>query len=258
MPKRLVFTLMLLCQSLINQHAYALDDNSYAVGRYWGFDPIEAKEEPKPLPAPKPQSENKPSAKAVLSQLTEMIDEAKAKAVLNPNMENVKHFMVLKNKAGNMATRFSQVWQEVLLQNAHLDYSAYKPTNNQAIIVLNRKNQQRIEKVLNIAAKRYGLIYFYQGDDALAKMQAPILVRLAKKYQFEVLGVSLDGQLIEGFERNSVDSGQARKMGVQKVPALFALNPTNQEFLPLSYTLLAERELEQRLFDVFSHYEAWQ
>ncbi len=238
---------------------YALDDTSYAVGRYWGHDPKESvdKKEIKTILVPQKNMESPPSAKEVLGHLTEMIDEAKAKAVLSPTIENVKDFIVLKNRVGNMATRFSQAWQEVLLQNAHLDYSAFKPTNNQAILVLNKQRQQRIEQALLAASQHSGLLYFYHGHDAMAQLQAPIIVRLAKKYQFDVLGVSLDGQFIESFERNTVDSGQSRKMGVQKVPALFALNPSSSEFLPLSYTLLAERELEQRLFDVFSHFEAW-
>lgn len=253
-----LFWSALIFASIGLQSVYALDDTSYAVGRYWGQDSIEAKEEIKATPTPQAPQIAAPSAKEVLGELTEMIDEAKAKAVLNPTMENVKNFMVLKNKVGNMATRFSQAWQEVLLSHAELDYSAYKPTNNQAILVLNKKNQQKIEQALTRAAKHNGLLYFYHGEDAMAQLQAPIVMRLANKYKFEVLGVSLDGQFIESFDRNTQDLGQARKMGVQKSPALFAMNPTNGQFLPLSYTLLAERELEQRLFDVFSHFEAWQ
>lgn len=256
--KNIMIGSLALC-AIAMQPLYALDDASYAVGRYWGHDPKEEVIEKKLKPEPVPQKnvQTPPSAKEVLGNLTEIIDEAKAKAVLNPTIENVKDFIVLKNKVGNMATRFSQTWQEVLLQNAHLDYSAFKPTNNQAILVLNKQHQQRIEQVLSAASQHNGLLYFYHGHDAMAQLQAPIIMRLAKKYQFDVLGVSLDGQFIESFERNTADFGQARKMGVQKAPALFALNPSNSEFLPLSYTLLAERDLEQRLFDVFSHFEAW-
>lgn len=258
MIKILVVAVLFVCTSLLNQPLFALDDHSYAVGRYWGHDPINKKEEIMPVEKPIPNIQPPPSAQEVLAQLTQLIDEAKAQAVLNPSIENVRNFMILKNKAGHMATQFSQVWQEVLLQNAHLDYSAYKPSNNQAIVLLNQKNQQRIAKVLKDSAKHYGLLYFYRGNDSLAQLQAPILLRLAKKHQFELLGVSLDGQLIELFERNSVDTGQAGQMGVQKAPALFALNPSNNHYLAMSYTLLAEQELEQRLFDVFSHFEAWQ
>lgn len=251
---------VLIFAAMAMQSVYALDDISYAVGRYWGQDPSEEVEEKEVKPKTVKQK-NKivpPSAKEVLGHLTEMIDEAKAIAVLNPTMENVRHFMALKNKVGNMATRFSLVWQEVLLRHAELDYSAFKPTNNQGILLLNKKYQQRVERALTAASQDNGLLYFYHGHDELAQLQAPIIMRLAQKYQFDVLGVSLDGHYIESFERNTLDSGQARKIGVQKSPALFSMNPMTNQFLALSYTLLAERELEQRLFDVFSHFEAWQ
>jgi len=239
--------------------AWALDDSSYAVGRYWGYDSVEEsideiQENPKPVEI---QVAPAPSAIDVMASVTQLIDEAKAKAVLSPTIENVKSFIALKNKAGDMATKFSVVWQEVLLQNAQLDYSAFKPTNNQALITLNKAKRQKMEKFLAYIAQKNGLVYFYEGADDIAQLQAPIITRLASKYGFDVLGVSMDGSIISELEHNSPDNGQAKRMGVQKVPALYSLNTQNGQFMPLSHTMLAEVELEQRLFDVFSHYEDW-
>ncbi len=245
--------------SLIISHcALALDDSSYAVGRYWGYDLAKEKnDETQEAPKPVEIQVAAPSAKEVMASFTQMIDEAKAKAVLYPTMENVKSFITLKNKAGDMATKFSVAWQEVLLQNAKLDYSAFKPTNNHALITLNRANRQKMEAFLVHTAKTNGLVYFYEGADEIAQLQAPIITKLANKYGFEVLGVSMDGSNISELENNSPDNGQAKKMGVQKIPALFALNTQNGQFMPLSHTMMAEIELEQRLFDVFSHFEDW-
>lgn len=244
---------------LISHCALALDDSSYAVGRYWGYDLVdEGNDETQKSSRPaEVKMVTVPSAKEVMDSFTKMIDEAKAKAVLYPTIENVKSFIVLKNKAGDMATKFSVAWQEVLLQNAKLDYSAFKPTNNHALITLNRANRQKMEAFLVHTAKTNGLVYFYEGANEIAQLQAPIITKLANKYGFEVLGVSMDGSNISELENNSPDNGQAKKMGVQKTPALFALNTQNGQFMPLSHTMMAEIELEQRLFDVFSHFEDW-
>lgn len=249
------FLVLAACSVFIGS-AYALDERSYAVGRYWGVKPVEEIEKKRSHPKQTVQV-FKPSAREVLSHVTQMIDEAKARAVLEPTFENVKNFMILKNKIGNMATQFSQVWQQVLLQNAQLDYSAYRPTNNQGIVAFNKQYQARIESVLSESAKHHGLLYFYRGNDYVAQLQAPIIVKLAKKYNFDILGVSVDGKLLPDFEKNTLDNGQIRKMGVQKVPALLTMHPSTGDYFPLSYSLLAERELEQRVFDVFSHFETW-
>ena len=100
----------------------------------------------------------------MLAQVKQVLQRAKARAVLVPTIQNVSHYMRLQQWVANQATRFTQVWQQALLQHPSLDYGITHPTESQArqgYLAVRRSVKQQFVAQL---AKTHGLFFFYRED----------------------------------------------------------------------------------------------
>lgn len=187
---------------------------------------------------------------AAMNSVKAIINKALDKAILYPTPENVKNYIALQNQLSDQSSKFSKVWQKVLLSNPYLDYALIHPTNNLATQIDIRQGQQREDAAINKLAKHSGLFFFYHSTCPYCRAFAPIVKDFAMHYHIAVIPITTDGIKLPEFPDSKIDGGQAAHFQVNSEPALFAVDPYTQKAFPISYGLISEEDLRKRILDI--------
>ncbi len=190
-----------------------------------------------------------------LKAVQHLLDEAKAEAVLNPTVENVKNYMAIQQYVMNQSTQFANTWQKTLAYYPEYNYSVNHPTEAATRqIYLSQINEQKVGAA-KLLAQNNGLIFFYQGKSQETQAQAASIADFAKLYGFALIGVPVDGVAIEAIPDNRPDSGQSQRMGVSSFPALILVNPKSGQYIPLAYGYPTQDELLSDCLNVVTNYQ---
>ena len=216
----------------------------HAIGWHWYDDPkLENKTD----------KNNNQNPVKQMKTIRQALEFALDKAILNPTPENVKNYIVLQNQVGEQSSQFSRVWQWVLLQNPLLDYSIHHPTNQAGReVYLDELNSQQDNAIKNLA-KQSGLFFFYHSTCPYCQRFAPIVKDFSQRYGITVIPITTDGIALPDFPDSRIDQGQAQKFHVTVEPALFTVNPYTHQAVPVSYGLMSENDLRQRILDIAIH-----
>ncbi len=204
--------------------------------------------------------ENSPnSEKAILDPIQKMADlqeqvkQSLDLAILNPTVDNVRNYITLQNQLGERAQHFSEVWKTVLLNYPELDFSLQHPTNNMAKQIDLDQTHQQEDVAIRRLAQHSGLFFFYRSTCPYCQKFAPIVKDFSERYHLSVVPITTDGVSLPDFPHSHRDQGQAARLKVTMEPALFTVDPESHRIIPVSYGLLSEDELRQRLLEIAQH-----
>ena len=227
----------------------------HARGWFWYEDPdIDSLEEPKkeenePTPQIKP-SEKPKTATERLKDVKEHLAELKAIAILEPTSANVKAYQEMQMKVVNQSEAFSKAWMMNVYMNPSLDENVSNPSAQGARFVVYANEQKETEEIITGLKDTYGLFYFYSGSCSFCKAFAPIVKQFADKYGWDVMAISLDGAPSEVFPNWQPDNGISQQWNVQTVPAVFAVNPQNNDVIPVANGFTAIDAMEKRVVNI--------
>ncbi|WP_419722866.1 conjugal transfer protein TraF [Sphingobium aromaticivastans] len=205
----------------------------------------------RPRPAPRkgaaaPQS----SAAERMTQISQQLNELKARAILEPSEQNVIAYVRFQREQLDRASTFSDTWQRALWQNPDLDYTLQRPvsTVGKRAWLDNRKADR--DAVLESLSQRYGLFYFYAQSCGACEIFGPILRSVADSHGMAVMAVSMDGGPNRDFPNYVVDAGQRARMGVpgNETPALVLFDTTTKRTIPVGFGMLSADEIMDRIF----------
>ena len=190
-----------------------------------------------------------------MSAIHAAIQNALDKAILNPDKENVSHYIALQNQLMAQSRKFEHTWQAVLLQHPDLDYSLVHPTNNTAKQVEYDQEKTKEDAVIRELAKKSGLFFFYRSTCPYCQRFAPIVKAFAENYGLMIIPITTDGIALPEFPNSHPDQGQAAKFHVTVEPALFSVNPYTHQAFPIAYGLVSEAEIKKHLLEIATRYE---
>jgi conjugal transfer pilus assembly protein TraF len=95
------------------------------------------------------------------------------------------------------------------------------------------------EKILLFAS------IIFRGD--YRQKLSPILKATAEKYGFSLLPVTLDGLSLPEFPNPEINHGQAESLNVKVFPSVYLVSPKTRTLSPVTFGLVSEVELKQRL-----------
>jgi conjugal transfer pilus assembly protein TraF len=178
--------------------------------------------------------------------------QARAEELLNhaieaPTETNVVSYMAYQRLLTRRAEQFARTWQRILWQYPGLDPTVEEPVATAGLSVAQAQQAAKRDAVLSRLARTSGLLYFFSGDCPLCEVQSPILVAFAQTYGFPVVAISLDGSADSVFGVGKIDRGAAKRLGVEKVPAIFLARPPS-EVVRVGTGLLAMEDLAVRLY----------
>lgn len=186
-----------------------------------------------------------------LKELQKKVEEAKAKAVLEPTEENVREYMFLQQKIVNQASYFSDMWRRILWITPELDYTQKRPVSNVGKQVWENDRNNKIMETLKNIKKRYGIFFVYSTKCSFCQKYSQILYDFKKQYNIEIKGISIDNNFLPLWEKDSfIHKGQLEKLGVEYniVPITILYDNITNSSVVIGYGLMTHDELMERIY----------
>ncbi len=188
---------------------------------------------------------------AELKKIASLVDYVKARAVLYPNEENVKEYMLLQQRLLNQASYFSDVWRRVIWSHPELDYTQKRPTSNLGSNIWRRERDDRMVRAIKNINKRYGIFFIYSTTCDFCKKFGEILYDFKNNFAVEIKGISIDGRFLPNWERNSfVNRGHLESLGINYtlVPITVLFDMEKSSIIPIGYGLMTQDDLMERIY----------
>lgn len=191
-----------------------------------------------------------PSATERILSMRRSLEEARARAVLEPTRENVTAYLRLQQEALQNAAAFSDAFRRAVWSNPALDYTLRRPVGALAKRLWTEERRAEREGVLQGLGERYGLIYLGSERCPGCRVFGPLLRAFALRHGIEVLAVSMTGGPLEGWPDAVPDQGRAARLGVEAgvLPAVILYDTKHKRAIPVSYGVVAEDQLAERIF----------
>jgi conjugal transfer pilus assembly protein TraF len=243
-------------------------------GWFWYRDPTAAIKAPPAIPTPLagsapqvPRSTNAPTPALPERSVKDIeefenfqfkLESLRKVAIINPTPQNVREYMVHERMAYKQATVFAQVQQTLnWVDPVFAEQSAdLRPVNSTAMRVW---DQQRIESKRAFVArlaKTHGLYLFLRSDCAYCHVFSPLIKRFGQQTGMTVFPVTLDGGGNADFPTPVPDNGMAARLGIKIVPALVLAEPSMRDFQVLSFGVLSEEEILDRIYALMNERRA--
>lgn len=263
MNKKIVVALLfsLTCVNTISNARTVFEDDKVIVkyedakpyykdkGRGWFFyeEPKvilkeeEKEEEEKQVVAPQPPVIEKvepilsPSER--LREQGKAYEDAAALAVLEPSAENYKNYMVLSQKLLNQAEVFADGVQDFTYTDASFD-ARLNTTQGADFNLKNEIGKQQKLAKLDALAKKTAILFFYRSDCPYCHKYAPIIKDFSQNTGFMIVPMALDAKpLLPEYPQFRVDNALAQKLEVGAVPALYLLEPKQNNVTTIGFGL---------------------
>jgi conjugal transfer pilus assembly protein TraF len=187
------------------------------------------------------------AAQKELETLRKSLDDKKALALMNPTEDNIKDYIRVQNETNKLAEVFAVNWQKVIIQNPELDHTVKNPTNAVGRRVYHEQKAIEQKSSVESLTSKYGLFFFFRSNCPYCHKFAPIMKMFEQEYGITVVPVSLDGIGLLEYPDPKSDNGIAKKLNVDVVPAVIAVDPKTGEVIPVSYGLVSIDELSYRI-----------
>jgi len=187
-----------------------------------------------------------------ITHIRENLDRLRAEAILRPTEIAVKSYIEEQVLATQKADRFSTVWDAVMRQYPQLDYALTHPTAQFARHIYLDEQKLQVKKAINSFKEEYGFLFFFKSNCRYCEAMAPIIKAVSSEHQIAVTAISLDGGTLAEF-KSLPDNGIAQKMGVVSVPAVFAVNPSQNEWFPIMTGPISALDLEERIWAIANY-----
>ena len=205
-------------------------------------------EEDAPRTPPPPARPSNPMEQIL--EMRQALEEARARAILEPNAENVTAYLHLQKEALQRAASFSDAFRRTVWASPDLDYTLKRPVGALAKKLWSDERRAERAAVLARLGERYGLIYLGNAKCPGCRVFGPLLRAFALRHGLDVLAVSLTGEPLEGWPEAVPDQGRAARLGLKSrvVPAVFLYDTRTGRALPVSFGVVAEDQLAERIF----------
>lgn len=184
----------------------------------------------------------------IINQNKQALEASLHKAILDPSYDNVKHYMQLQKAVVARSEAFSEKWQEVVYKEPTLNEEVNYSTSHSAVPIHYAEQKAKKEQKLREIAGDFCLLYFFKSDCPYCQKFSSLAKSFAEKYGFEILGVSLDGNLVSEFPDAVPDNGVSKKLKINTYPTLVAVNEITEEMIPITYGYTSETDLENTLY----------
>ncbi|QXP89465.1 conjugal transfer protein TraF [Methylococcus capsulatus] len=238
-------------------------------GWFWREQPLipdepEPEESAPPTPAPR-RAETKapePAEPAFLSTawFRKHLEKYRDRAIDDPTPENVAAYLYLQRVMLDKAERFAAATQTATQADPVLDEGMRRPVVQAGARLRDELALKNSLSALKEIARDAGIWFVYRSTCPYCEAQSEALEILKAKHGFRVLAIALDGAPLPNgrFPDFATDTGQARLLGVETVPALFIVRPGRRDGgpFPVSTGLASLDEIESRIIET-AHQAGW-
>ncbi len=168
-------------------------------------------------------------------------------AWVDPSLKNIQAYQELQKDMMDRAEFFSGMWMKVLYNNPHLDHTLITPVNHKSRHLYFDQKKQEITETIQNLANEYGLFFIFDSRCPYCQEFSPVVKLFSKTYNWEVLAISADGGSLTEYPRPLENNGIINKWKIEAFPALFAVNPSTSDVIPIAYGMTSLDEIESRI-----------
>lgn len=212
-------------------------------------------EEPEEEPVP-PTSASQSGPLEELERVRKSLDEARAKALLHPNQENVGTYIREQKRWVDQSSIFAYEWKRYVLAHPEVDESLKSPVSEYGAQVQAQLNKEQKIQLIASLRERYGLFFFYQSSCKYSQAFSLVVRAFQERYGWEVIAVSIDGEVLETFPESREDNGLSVRLGIDRVPCLFMVDPSNEEMVPIAYGAIGLDQIEDNIILQFGNLQS--
>ncbi len=243
MTKKMVYKIMIVIGLNINPNLDAAFFKEQGEGWHWYQNP--AIEEPK-------ESNNEVIPKAVtptqiINAYKEQLEKKLHLAIVAPTTKNILAYQEMQRDVMQRSQNFAKTWMQVIYENPHLDHTLVAPVNQKARHIYLDEEKTIMADAIFKLQEQYGLFFFFSGQCEYCHQFAPIVQQFSAKYGWQVIAISVDGGMVEGFNEALADYGLVAKWQIPVLPALFAVNPKTEQVVPVAFGLTTLDQMETRI-----------
>ena len=187
-----------------------------------------------------------------IAHFRESIELLRAEAILRPTENTVRAYIERQVLATQKADRFSEVWDAVMRRYPQLDYALLHPTAQFARHIYLDEQKIAVKKAIERFKDTYGFLFFFKSGCRYCEAMIPVIKTVSSEHGIALTAISIDGSFLT--ELHSLpDNGIAKKMGVVSVPAIFAVNPSQEEWFPIATGPISALDLEERIWTIANY-----
>ncbi|NQY43507.1 MAG: conjugal transfer protein TraF [Legionellales bacterium] len=168
------------------------------------------------------------------------------RAIVTADERHIAEFVQFHNFLILKAEKFSDVWQIVIAHKPSLNFATNKPISALGRQVTREYQDEAMDRTIKGLANTHGLVFFFSSGCKYCHAMSPVVKQFSKKYGWDVVPISLDGQGLEDFPSVIKDAGHAELFKVQGYPALMAYSETDG-WIPLATGLQTEDQIKERI-----------
>lgn len=186
-----------------------------------------------------------------LKQIQKELEDRKIRAVMEPTANHLKEYMLYQQEMMEKASQFTDMWKRMVWTNPELDNSIKNPTNTIAKHQWIDSQKEEITQILKNLNKRYGLFFIYRSTCPYCHKYSPVIKQFSKIYSLDVMGISIDKKIINGWEEDTIQDPSVLKainVNITQVPATILYDNKNKKVIPIGYGILSISELEKRIY----------
>ncbi|CDZ81949.1 conjugal pilus assembly protein TraF [Candidatus Rubidus massiliensis] len=173
-----------------------------------------------------------------------------SQAVLDPTEENIESLMIEQKKIMDRSSKFSKIWTKILLSNPELDSTINNPITQYGVTIAKDIERDKKNKLIGLLKEEFGLILFTKGNKE-SQAFALVVKEFVKKHKWELIPVSVDGEIIPAFPNAQLDQGIVDKLGISIYPSLIMLNPKTEELIPIGFGMISLEQIENNIVNLF-------
>ncbi|EMX0826872.1 type-F conjugative transfer system pilin assembly protein TraF [Salmonella enterica] len=185
-----------------------------------------------------------------LATLQAATKRALYEAILYPGTENFVKYFRLQNYWTQQAGLFTMSAKKAMLAHPELDYNLQYSHYNGTVRNQLAADQAEQRKAISQLAERYGIMFFYRGQDPIDGQLAQVINGFRATYGLSVIPVSVDGVINPMLPDTRPDRGQAQRLGVKYFPAMMLVDPKQGSVRPLSYGFITQDDLAKQFLNV--------
>lgn len=201
---------------------------------------------------------SKPPELVQFDHLQRTLEEYRNIAIIKPTEANVRRYMELEAKVVAQASYFADVAQRIAWATPELDPTLQgRPVNAKALEVFEQEQSASRSNDVTELGKDHVLFFFFRSDCPYCHAFAPTLEAFEMRYGIGVVAISVDGGPMPGFPNARTDNGIARTLNVTQVPAVILAQPYTGKITPVSFGVLSESQLLERISIVSAPSSQW-
>lgn len=184
---------------------------------------------------------------AIIEKYQEDLDFSLKQALVTPTIDNVAAYLKMQQKLLRNSYNFANVWKRTLMYYPELDPTVKAPISHLGGQIYASEREKNINNKIKALAKDYGLIFFFSSNCAYCHEFARTIKSFAERYGWEVLAITLDGKSIPEYPNAKTNNGISERLRIYGVPALMLTNPKTGKIMPITFGLVSEQELINRI-----------